>query len=84
MVLDKTGTVTSGQMTLTGLRAVPGTSRAELLRYAGAVEHASEHAIAAAVSAAAFAEAGPLPQADGFDLLGSQRRARRTRRRSII
>jgi P-type Cu+ transporter len=66
VVLDKTGTVTSGQMTLTGLRAVPGTSRAELLRYAGAVEHASEHAIAAAVSAAAFAEAGPLPQADGF------------------
>jgi P-type Cu+ transporter len=66
VVLDKTGTVTSGQMTLTGLRAVPGISRADLLRYAGAVEHASEHAIAAAISAAAFAEEGPLPQADGF------------------
>ena len=50
VVLDKTGTVTSGQMTVTALAAAPGTEPAEVLRYAGAVEHASEHPIAAAIS----------------------------------
>jgi Cu+-exporting ATPase len=69
VVLDKTGTVTTGQMTLTGVRPGPGISRAALLRYAGAVEHASEHAVAAAIAAAAQAEAGPLPPADDFAAL---------------
>jgi P-type Cu+ transporter len=55
VVLDKTGTITSGQMTVTALAAAPGTEQAEVLRYAGAVEHASEHPIAAAISAAATA-----------------------------
>ena len=55
VVLDKTGTITSGQMTVTALAATPGTEQAEVLRYAGAVEHASEHPIAAAISAAATA-----------------------------
>jgi P-type Cu+ transporter len=59
VVLDKTGTLTSGRMTVTALAAAPGTEQAEVLRYAGAVEHASEHPIAAAISAAAIsAEAG--------------------------
>jgi heavy metal translocating P-type ATPase len=58
VVLDKTGTVTTGQMTLTGVATVPGVSRADLLRRAGAVEHASEHAIAAAITRAALAEPG--------------------------
>ena len=57
VVLDKTGTVTSGQMTVTALAAAPGTEPAEVLRYAGAVEHASEHPIAAAISAAAIVPA---------------------------
>jgi Cu+-exporting ATPase len=57
VVLDKTGTVTSGQMTVTALTAAPGTEPAEVLRYAGAVEHASEHPIAAAISAAAISAA---------------------------
>jgi P-type Cu+ transporter len=73
VVLDKTGTVTSGQMTVTALAAVPGTEQAEVLRYAGAVEHASEHPIAAAISAAASgapsAQAGPWPAVDGFQAL---------------
>ena len=69
VVLDKTGTVTTGQMSLAGVRPADGVSRAELLRYAGAVEQASEHAVAAAITAAALAEAGPLPQADGFRAL---------------
>jgi heavy metal translocating P-type ATPase len=55
VVLDKTGTITSGRMTVTALAAAPGTEQAEVLRYAGVVEHASEHPIAAAISAAATA-----------------------------
>ena len=54
VVLDKTGTVTTGVMTLTGVEVVAGvTTRDELLRYAGAVEHASEHAVAKAIATAA-------------------------------
>ncbi len=66
VVLDKTGTVTTGQMTVTAVQTVPGTSRTDLLRYAGSVEQASEHAVAAAVTALAVAESTPLTSAEGF------------------
>jgi Cu+-exporting ATPase len=69
VVLDKTGTVTTGKMSVAGVRPADGVAQTDLLRYAGAVEQASEHAVAAAISAAAAAEAGPLPQADGFRAL---------------
>jgi heavy metal translocating P-type ATPase len=69
VVLDKTGTVTTGQMSVAGVRPGTGVSRADLLRYAGAVDQASEHAVAAAIAAAAQDEAGPLPQAEGFKAL---------------
>jgi len=69
VVLDKTGTVTTGRMIMTGAVPVDGTSRAELLRYAGTVEQASEHAVAAAISTAAGKEAGPLPRAERFTAL---------------
>ena len=69
VVLDKTGTVTTGQMTVIGLLAVPGVSRGDLLRFAGSVEQASEHSVAAAVTALAMAEAAPLAAADGFRAL---------------
>jgi P-type Cu+ transporter len=69
VVLDKTGTVTTGMMEVTAVQAAGGTSREVLLRYAGAVEQASEHPVAAAISQAARAELGPLPQADGFAAL---------------
>ncbi len=69
VVLDKTGTVTTGQMTVTGVLAVPGVSRADLLRFAGSVEQASEHAVAAAITAFAAAEAAPPAPADGFRAL---------------
>jgi P-type Cu+ transporter len=69
VVLDKTGTLTTGQMTVTAVRAVPGTSRAELLRYAGSVEQASEHAVAAAITAQAAAESARLADAAGFAAL---------------
>jgi heavy metal translocating P-type ATPase len=66
VVLDKTGTVTTGMMTLTDISAADGVARADLLRYAGAVEQASEHQVAAAISEAASTETGPLPLAEGF------------------
>ena len=56
VVLDKTDTIANGRMTVTAMQVVPGTSRAGLLRYAGSVEQASEHAVAAAVTALAAAE----------------------------
>ena len=66
VVLDKTGTVTTGVMAVTGVQPAAGIGREVLLRYAGAVEQASEHPVAAAISEAARAELGPLPQAAGF------------------
>ena len=69
MVLDKTGTLTTGMMTVTGVRPAAGTSRAVLLRRLGGVEDASGHPVAAAVSAAARAELGDLPRAGGFESL---------------
>jgi Cu+-exporting ATPase len=53
VVLDKTGTVTTGRMTLTGVFTAPGEDERELLRYAAAVESASEHPIAAAITSGA-------------------------------
>jgi Cu+-exporting ATPase len=68
IVLDKTGTVTTGQMTLTDVVAAPGLGELELLRYAGAVEAASEHPIAAAITAGARLRLSPrLTQPDGCD-----------------
>jgi len=69
VVLDKTGTVTTGRMSLTGVHTLAGTGRADLLRHAGAVEQASEHAVAAAITSAGTAETGPLPQAERFTAL---------------
>ena len=50
IVLDKTGTVTTGVMAVVGVRPEPGTTQAELLRYAGAAESGSEHPIARAIA----------------------------------
>jgi len=69
VVLDKTGTVTTGRMTVTVTELLPGVSRGDLLRYAGSVEQASEHAVAAAITAVARAEEAPLTTADGFEAL---------------
>ena len=65
VVLDKTGTVTTGKMTLTEVTVADGVDRSEALRLVGALEHASEHPIARAIAAAAAAE-GPLPAVEGF------------------
>ncbi|PNE38010.1 heavy metal translocating P-type ATPase [Streptomyces noursei] len=66
IVLDKTGTVTTGRMTLLATHTAPGTDKAEALRLAGALEHASEHPIAQAVAAGAGAEVGTLPTPEDF------------------
>jgi Cu+-exporting ATPase len=66
VVLDKTGTVTTGVMAVTGIQPTAGISRGTLLRYAGAVDQASEHPVARAISEAACAELGQLPPATGF------------------
>jgi P-type Cu+ transporter len=65
VLLDKTGTVTTGRMRLVGVTAAPGEDASEVLRLAGAVEDASQHPVAAAVSTAAQ-EAGVLPAVEDF------------------
>jgi Cu+-exporting ATPase len=66
IVLDKTGTVTTGRMTLVDVAVADGVDRALALRRVGAVEHASEHPIARAIAAAAADELGPLPAVADF------------------
>jgi P-type Cu+ transporter len=69
VVLDKTGTLTTGVMTVTGVAPAAGIGHDVLLRHAGAVEQASGHPVAAAIAAFACAGLGPLPQAGGFAAL---------------
>ena len=67
IVLDKTGTVTTGRMSLAGVAAAPGEEIDELLRLAGAVEDASEHPVAAAIAAGARDRlGGDLPGVESF------------------
>ena len=66
VVLDKTGTVTSGEMTVHDVVAAPGESAAEVLRLAGAVEHASEHPIGRAVAQRSGAREN-ASAVEGFD-----------------
>ncbi|WP_016881541.1 MULTISPECIES: heavy metal translocating P-type ATPase [unclassified Rhodococcus (in: high G+C Gram-positive bacteria)] len=71
IVLDKTGTITTGRMAVVSVHVTDGVSDAEVLRLAGALEHASEHPIAQAVAAHA-AEVGPLPAVEGFENHGGR------------
>ncbi len=66
IVLDKTGTVTAGKMALVDVIVGPGAERGTLLRYAGAIEDASEHPVARAIARAARAELGSLPAPADF------------------
>ncbi|MER5377602.1 heavy metal translocating P-type ATPase [Streptomyces sp. NPDC002553] len=67
VVLDKTGTVTTGRMTLHEVYAAEGVDEKQVLRLAGALEHASEHPVARAVAAGAEERAGRLPAAEHFE-----------------
>ena len=66
IVLDKTGTVTTGRMTLHGVTAAEGVDEEEALALVGALEDASEHPIARAITAAARERVGDLPVVEGF------------------
>ncbi|MGP4103813.1 heavy metal translocating P-type ATPase [Nonomuraea sp. KM90] len=66
VVLDKTGTVTKGLMTLTDVHLAEGESEDEVLRLAGALEHASEHPIAQAIAKGATARVGELSSPEDF------------------
>ncbi|GAA4777812.1 heavy metal translocating P-type ATPase [Actinomycetospora chlora] len=77
IVLDKTGTVTTGAMALTGLTALDEVDEADLLRRAGALEDALAHPVARAVADAARERLGDLPAAvdvtarDGLGVTGT-------------
>ncbi len=66
IVLDKTGTVTTGRMQLLEVITAEGTDDTELLRLAGALEDASEHPVAAAVAIGARERVGDLPPVESF------------------
>ena len=66
VVFDKTGTITTGIMQLIDVSVAPGADRREVLKFAGAVEHASEHPVARAIAAAARKELGALPDVSDF------------------
>ncbi|MFJ4976849.1 heavy metal translocating P-type ATPase [Streptomyces coeruleorubidus] len=67
VVLDKTGTVTTGRMTLQEVHVAEGADEKEVLRLAGAVEHASEHPVARAIALGAEERAGRLPDVESFE-----------------
>ncbi len=66
IVLDKTGTVTTGKMSVGDVVPMEGTGADELLRMAGAVEDASEHPVAQAVARHARESVGSLAAVEGF------------------
>ncbi|HEV3381164.1 MAG TPA: heavy metal translocating P-type ATPase [Trebonia sp.] len=66
IVLDKTGTVTTGKMSLTDVTAAPGEDPQEVLRLSGAAEDASGHPIAAAIAHGARRLGTALPAVDDF------------------
>jgi Cu+-exporting ATPase len=66
VVLDKTGTVTTGRMTLVGVEPEPGVEVADVLQLVGAVESASEHPVARAIAQAAAERGAVLPPVREF------------------
>ncbi|MEU5751257.1 heavy metal translocating P-type ATPase [Streptomyces sp. NPDC047829] len=66
VVLDKTGTVTTGRMTLLAVHTADDAREDDVLRLAGALEHVSEHPVARAVAHAARERVGALPAPEDF------------------
>jgi Cu+-exporting ATPase len=66
VVLDKTGTVTTGRMSLLAVHTAEGSDEADVLRLAGALEHSSEHPVARAVAEGALEKLGSLPMPEDF------------------
>src|SRR6185436_984726 len=74
VVLDKTGTLTQGVLSVVAVQSKKGVDPAELMRLAAAVEHASEHPIARAVAAAAPQPRPPVEDFVALPGLGAQGR----------
>ncbi|ALU40876.1 carbonate dehydratase [Kocuria flava] len=72
IVLDKTGTVTTGRMTVVDVITAEGVDRRELLRLAGALENSSEHPIAQAIARGATGRVETLPTPESFQNLAGQ------------
>jgi Cu+-exporting ATPase len=72
VVLDKTGTVTSGRMSVSDVTVVCDADPSMVLRLAGAAEDASEHPIAKAIAHHARQELGQLPAVESFDNHGGR------------
>ncbi|PRX98060.1 heavy metal translocating P-type ATPase [Allonocardiopsis opalescens] len=72
VVLDKTGTVTTGRMALARVAVAEGEDEDELLRLAGALENASEHPVAKAIAAGAAARVGTLGAVEDFASVAGQ------------
>jgi cation-transporting ATPase V len=72
IVLDKTGTITTGKMTVVDTWAAPGTQPDDVLGWAAAAEGGSEHPIGTAITAAARERRLTPPQATGFEALPGQ------------
>ena len=66
VLLDKTGTLTEGQMTFAGIELADGVDEGDALRWAGALERASEHPVARAIAALAERRLGDLPEVESF------------------
>ena len=66
IVLDKTGTVTTGKMSLIDVITAAGTTEGEVLRLAGSLENASEHPIARAIAAGAVGRGATLAAVESF------------------
>ena len=64
-MLDKTGTVTTGRMSLVDVTTADGVDRDEALRLVGALEHASEHPDRPGDRPRGRRDAGPLPPVEG-------------------
>ena len=72
IVLDKTGTLTVGKLSVAGLWAAPGVGEDEVLALAAAVERTSEHPVAGAIVAAARDRGLTLPSVSGFRSIPGQ------------
>jgi Cu+-exporting ATPase len=84
VALDKTGTMTTGRMTLAGVAAAGGVDPGELLRLAASLEDGSEHPVGRAIAEGARARGLPLSPAEGFTSLPGRGVAGRVGGRELL
>ncbi len=84
IVLDKTGTITTGKPVLTDVRALPGVVESELVRLAASAESRSEHPLAFAIVAGARARGMQLAEPDSFHAVAGHGIEARIEGRSVL